>query len=103
MSITISGVSFEGPYSSTDSLQDRSGVYAILCKKNNGNYDLIDVGESAMVKDRVKNHDRKACWNGNCHSSLAVAAYYTPNLQQAGRKEVEQKIRSQFKPPCGER
>lgn len=106
MSITIGTYVFEGPYSSNNSnnyLKDLSGVYAILCKKDNGNYDLIDVGESATVKTRVENHDREACWNGSCRSELNVAVYYTPHLQQSGRKEVEQAIRNKYNPPCGDR
>jgi len=34
MGITISGYSFDGPYLTTDSIEDRSGVYAVLCKKD---------------------------------------------------------------------
>lgn len=103
MSITIAGYSFEGSYSSADSLEDRSGVYAILCKKDNGNYSLVDVGESATVKTRVETHERKSCWNKNCNSSLTVAVLYTPHLQQPGRIGIEQKIRNQYNPQCGER
>jgi hypothetical protein len=103
MPITIAGYSFAGPYSSTNSLEDRSGVYAILCKKDNGNYSLVDVGESATVKSRVETHDRKACWSRNCNSLLTVAVLYTPHLQQSGRLDIEQKIRAQYNLPCGDR
>jgi len=103
MSITIAGYSFEGPYSSTDSLEDRSGVYAILCKKDNSNYSLVDVGESATVKTRVETHERKSCWSRNCNSTLTVAVLYTPYQQQSGRVEIEQKIRSTYDLPCGDR
>jgi hypothetical protein len=103
MAITIAGYSFDGPYSSTNSLEDRSGVYAILCKKNNDKHSLVDVGESATVKTRVETHDRKACWNRNCNSSLTVAVLYTPHLQQSGRIDIEQKIRAQYDLPCGNR
>lgn len=103
MSINIAGYSFDGPYSSADYLEDRSGVYAILCKKDNGDYNLVDVGESATVKSRVENHDRKSCWSRNCNSSLSVAVLYTPYLQQSGRVEIEQKIRVQHDLPCGDR
>lgn len=101
MSITIGNYSFEGPYTTTDNLEDRSGVYAILCNANN-QYRLIDVGESATVKTRVDNHDRKDCWKRNCSGTLSVAVLYTPNQQQAGRIAIEQAIRQQFNPPCGE-
>jgi len=100
MSIQIGGYTFEGPYTSTAKLEDRSGVYAILCQKEGKNY-VVDVGESATVKSRVDGHDRKDCWKRNCNSSLAVAVYYTLNLQQAGRMEIEQELRKQYDPSCG--
>ena len=100
MSIKIGKYNFEGPYTTTAKLEDRSGVYAILCQKN-GNYNLVDVGESALVKSRVETHDRQDCWRRNCNSTLTVAVNYTPNLQQPGRMAVEQEIRAQYDPSCG--
>ncbi len=101
MSIKISGYTFEGPYSSTDYLDDRSGVYAILCD-NGEKYGLVDVGESATVKSRVENHDREDCWKRKCSSpSLRFAVHYTPHLQQSGRTDIEQEIRSRFPNLCG--
>lgn len=100
MTIKIGKHSFDGPYSSTDSLEDRSGVYAILCKREK-EYHLLDVGESAEVKERVDTHDRKGCWEENCDATLTYAVHYTPNLQQPGRKEIEQEIRDQYDTPCG--
>jgi len=101
MSINIAGYTFEGPYTSTDNLEDKAGVYAILCHKGQ-NYLAVDVGESAKVKTRVETHDRKDCWRTNCKSTLAVAVHYTPNLQQAGRRKIEKEIREQHNWPCGE-
>ncbi|MCK4377358.1 MAG: hypothetical protein KAV97_03985 [Actinomycetia bacterium] len=100
MSININNYTFDGPYSSTDKIEDSSGIYAIICKKSDKNY-IIDVGESAKVKYRVENHDRKDCWNKNCREKLTVAVYYTPNLHQSGRMEIEQEIRNKYDIPCG--
>jgi len=98
MSIHINGYSFEGPYSSTYSLRDNSGVYVIICNNN-----LIDVGESASLKSRIENHDRKDCWKRNCSGSISFAVYYTPHLQQSGRMEIEREIRRNHRNiPCGE-
>lgn len=102
MSITIGQYTFEGPYANTDSLQDRSGIYAILCHSDNA-YSLVDVGESATVKSRVDTHDRKDCWSRNCTGTLNVAVLYTPDAQQSGRMQIEQEIRDQYGPPCGKR
>jgi len=101
MSIKIGKYTFNGPYTSTANLEDRSGVYAILCQKEGNNYNVVDVGESATVKSRVDRHDRKDCWKRNCNSTLAVAVYYTPNLQQPGRMAIEEELRKQYDPPCG--
>lgn len=102
MSIKIGNYTFEGPYTKVESLQDKSGVYVILCH-NSQNYNVVDVGESATIKSRIENHDRKDCWKKNCSSTLEVAVLYTPNMQQAGRMGIEQELRDQYKPPCGQR
>jgi hypothetical protein len=103
MSITIVRYRFDGPYSSTESLQDRSGVYVILDYREDRRYYIIDVGESAQVKTRVETHDRRDCWQRHCRGTMYVAVLYTPNLQQPGRSKIEQEIRQQYNPPCGER
>lgn len=102
MSIELSGYKFAGPYSSASSLEDRSGVYAILTPTDATHYKVVDVGESTMVKTRVENHDREPCWRRHANSGgLRYAVYYTPRLQQAGRRAIEQKVRQQYRPPCG--
>jgi hypothetical protein len=105
MSIAIGRWTFEGPYALTESLRlkDQSGVYVILCPTEQNQYRVIDAGESAQVKTRVETHDRKDCWRRNCKGTLYVAVLYTPNLQQPGRSQIEQEIRQQYNPPCGER
>lgn len=105
--VTIPGRSghkytFEGGYTSTDPLQDRSGVYAIL-DKINGKYNLVDVGESCQVKSRIDNHDRKSCWQGKIKGQIECAVFYTPNANQHGRMQVEQDIRANFNDLCGYR
>ena len=102
MSIKIGNYLFDGPYTSTDRLEDRAGIYAILCQKGGESYP-VDVGESATVKTRVENHERKDCWKNNCKGTLAIAVYYTLNLQQRGRMAIEQQIRAHYDVPCGEK
>lgn len=101
MSIELAGYKFRGPYTSTDNLEDRAGVYAILCPTAQNRYKVIDVGESHEVKTRVETHDRKGCWERHCSSTIKYAVYYTPHMQQPGRKEIEQEIRNRYDPPCG--
>jgi len=103
MSITIARYSFAGPFSTKAELEDRSGVYAVLCRKD-GSYSVLDVGEAAAVRTRVQSHDREDCWKRNCSGTIMYAALYTPNLQQPGRMEIEQKIRQALPDiPCGKR
>ena len=102
MSFTVGKYEFAGPFNSTNQLEERSGVYVIVCSVN-GQYQPVDCGESATVKSRVDNHDRGNCWNANCSGTLMVAVLYTPNLQSAGRVAIEQDIRRQYTFPCGQR
>jgi hypothetical protein len=100
MSLNVAKYPFEGPYSTTDNLQDKSGVYVIV-GSSNGTHNPVDVGESSQVKSRIENHDRKSCWKRHCNQNLAVAVLYTPHLQQQGRMQIEQKIRDTYNFPCG--
>jgi hypothetical protein len=100
--IQINGYSFEGPYTTTVSLQDRAGIYAILKLLPNGNYSLVDVGESSQVKSRVATHDRALLWR-QCSTLLFVAVLYTTGWFDFQRRAVESQIRQAYAPPCGER
>lgn len=100
MAIKIGDYQFEGPYTHTDHLHDRSGVYAILDVQPNQTF-VVDIGESAQVKTRIQHHDRAACWQRNRRGSLQVAVLYTPQQQQHGRMLIEQRLRNQFNPSCG--
>lgn len=100
MSITVAGYEFQGPYSSEEYLEDRSGVYVIVCSVD-GRYLPVGCGASATVKSRVLNHDRSDCWRRNCTGTLMAAVYYAPNMQSAGRVALEQKIRVEYSFPCG--
>jgi hypothetical protein len=102
MAISVGNYSFEGPYASTNSLENKSGVYLILCHFNSKYY-LIDVGESATVKTRIENHDRSNCWQKNCKGKLIIAVHYTPNKQKAGRIQIEQELRQRYNAKCGNR
>lgn len=101
MSIKIGSYTFEGPYSSSSSIEDRSGVYAVLCYDGASRPFLLDVGESSEVRTRIQNHDRRHCWYQHCNGTIKYAVYYTPHMQGAGRRSIEQEIRDDYEPPCG--
>jgi hypothetical protein len=100
MAIQIGKYNFEGPYSDASSLRDQSGVYAILGSDGSSPWNVVDVGESDQVRTRVMNHDRSDCWKRQRHARLAYAAYY---CNESDRMRIEQELRAQFKPPCGDR
>ena len=102
MYITFAGYEFDASYPMGEGLKDRAGVYVIV-KSEGDEYKVIDVGESHAVKSRVANHERRDCWEKYCKDDIWICAvYYTPHLKQPGRKEIEQKIREMYNPPCGE-
>ena len=101
MSITIGNYSFDGPFTNAASLENQSGVYSILGRSKQANkWSVVDIGESAGVRDRVENHDRADCWKRQGHASLAVAAHY---CESNSRLNIESALRTQYNPPCGDR
>jgi hypothetical protein len=101
MTITIGNLSFDGPFAGASQFQARSGVYAILGRGAGGsNWNVIDVGESGDVKARVENHDRTTQWQAAGHTTLGVAAFYCDAVT---RMKVEQQLRQQYNPVCGDR
>ena len=102
MSITLlNKYPFEGPFASPSQIKNQSGVYVVLGRKTSlGNLSVIDTGESSAVKERLDNHDRKPCWNGQQFTELNFAAYYT---DERGRMQIEAEVRKGYNPPCGDR
>jgi hypothetical protein len=96
------GYQIDGTYLSPDLLEQIAGVYIIWCEYR-GIWSVLDVGEATDVRARVSNHDRSTCWKQNCIGQIHYSAIYTPNIQQAGRMEIEQKIRSLEPVACGKR
>ncbi len=102
MPVAIENYTFEGPYYHLKDLKDRPGIYAILCRLDNGVTFLIDVGESQEIKSAIEGHERKDCWVKNCKGTLFVAVLYTPELDSRGRQDIETIIRKREFVPCGE-
>jgi len=99
MAIKLGKYSFHGPTKSIDEIKERSGVYAIVCKKDN-EFFLLDVGESPKLRTRIENHDKKDCWIKNCNGQLTIYVHYTPFLNQHGRVLIEKELRELFNPGC---
>lgn len=99
MSIQVGNYHAEGPFGNVKSLLARSGVYVILGRRQQAaNWNVVDIGESGNLQERVSCHDRAPCWRGQGHTELAVAAIYT---DERNRMLIERELRLQFQPPCG--
>lgn len=101
MSINIGNYNFDGPFTDANSLLNQSGVYVIVGKNaQNAKWNVVDIGESEAVRDRVSNHDRQNCWSKQGYRTLAVAAHYCGERE---RMKIERELRQQYNPPCGDR
>ena len=94
------GYHFDGSYQISSLLDAKAGVYVVWCKKENG-WKILDVGESADVRERIENHDRKECWKQNCGGTIYYSATYISDEKE--RKKLEAIIRVAEKVICGER
>ncbi len=101
MSIKIGDYNFDGPFDSTSDLRHKSGVYAILGRDSEDKkWQVVDIGESKDVKDRVENHDREDCWEAQDYEILGYAAYF---CTKSRREIIETILRRKYNPPCGDR
>jgi hypothetical protein len=99
LNVKISDYAFDGPFKSTDSIEDKSGIYAVLHYKEGKCY-LLNIGESSQIKKGIEEHDRKE-WEKTSEGAIEYSVYYTPELKEDDRKEIEAKIRITYRPPCG--
>ena len=101
MTLTIAGYPFEGPFNETKYLESRPGLYAVHIQQDD-DFTLVDLGEAADVRERVRSHDRQDCWLRHSKGGLiSFSAYYTPELPAEYRTQLERMIREDTKPPCG--
>ncbi|OFX43083.1 MAG: hypothetical protein A2046_08700 [Bacteroidetes bacterium GWA2_30_7] len=99
--LKIGRYSFDGIFLNTNKIASMSGVYAVFSVKGK-NKKLIDIGESAYVKDRLDNHNRKDCWSKECtEGNWGFAVHYTYGFHKAGRMKIEQEIRKNHNLACG--
>lgn len=95
MSIIVSNILFEGPYSDIDKLKCQAGIYLIICRKGNKN-SIIDIGESDNIKIKIENCDKKIWAKYANYGKITVAVHYTTNLNQSKRIEIEGKIKNNY-------
>lgn len=100
MNFTRWDYEFDGSYSDAGMLEPKAGVYVIWCDTGNS-WDVLDVGESEDVVDRINNHDRRDCWFINCNGTIRYSATYISDPEE--RRDLENRIRSHEKVICGEK
>ena len=107
MSINISEYTFEGPYPCARAFRLRRspGVYVILGLNYGNRWEVIDVGQSRDIRNRIVSHERRACWSAQNLASLSVAVLYTDRspyrYNEHRRMRLEARIRREYNPPCG--
>jgi len=99
MSFSGWGYNFEGPYSSPDRVPAAAGVYIVWCYQDNV-WSLLDVGQAKDMRERLMNHERADCWRHYCRGSICFYLVVIPAENE--RRELEQSIRRDKNPLCGE-
>jgi len=104
--VTIYNLGFQCVKLEQADFSDVAAIYVILCVGADNKSKVIDVGESGQVGSRINDHDRSDCWNKNCpNKNIWVCIYKTPtsNYTIQQRRDLENKIRTYYKPNCGKR
>jgi hypothetical protein len=99
LTVKIGSYNFDGPFRSTDPIEDKSGIYAVLHYKDGKCY-LLDLGESSKMKTEIEEKTVKE-WEKKSEGKIDFSVYYTPKLKADDRKEIEAKIRSTYLPLSG--
>lgn len=90
---------FSGPHLNASSLPSFSGVY-LITRLVNSQHEVIDVGESASIAQRIPNHDRMYQWNQVSGNAFHV---WTLLADEVNRMMIEKAHRLAYNPVCGER
>jgi hypothetical protein len=95
MGIFIGNYEFKGPYKSTDRLEEKQGLCAVL-HVHRDEYELVDVSESQNVKaDFRKMPEASPSTKG----AFMVAVHYTNEVGQSGRQGMVAEIQKEFTEP----
>ncbi|MFQ5940668.1 MAG: hypothetical protein ACE5KA_03095 [Nitrososphaerales archaeon] len=103
MSITISGIVFDGPYSLSNWDAPRQAALYCILYKEASTWNLAYVGESSNLDEKsISSHHKRDCWIGKAgsESNLYIAVYPMENSTQKQRQAVEVKIKIENEPPC---
>mgnify|MGYP000859486935 FL=1 len=89
----IQGHQFTGPYSVDISFNDVPGIYIIATSGGN----IVDVGETGHLGERINCHDRRPCWDRNQGHFL----WFHGEANSIARLLKESALRRWANPTCG--
>ncbi|MFP4467194.1 MAG: hypothetical protein ACLFP1_09090 [Candidatus Goldiibacteriota bacterium] len=105
-SINLGKYSFLGPLDGARFLYMKKGIFAVLCRdiRETGKFYVVDVDESDDVRSAAINHERQVDWVKACRETgkLAIAVYYTGEMERDERIKIKKYIRGLYDVPCGE-
>lgn len=101
MIMPIANYPFDGPHRSVEKIENRPGVFAVICEFEDKYY-LLDVDYSDDIKQAILNHGRRRCWEKYRKGHIRYAVLYERNLSFEDKEDVERKIRHTYRNiPCG--
>lgn len=104
--LTIGGKSFRCSSLADADFKDIAAIYVILCVDKDGKWEVLDVGQTGELGERIDEHDRKSCWLSNCpNKNVWVCTYPMPTniYTKQQRLNLEKELRNKYNPPCGKR
>jgi hypothetical protein len=105
--VTIAGLAFQCVKLPDADFKDIAAIYVILCViDKDGHWQVLDVGQTGELGERIDGHDRIKCWGEHCpNGNIWVCFYPMPSstYSKEDRLDVEKKLRSDLNPPCGKK
>ena len=106
VNVAIGGYQFACYPLSEAGVVNGAAVYVVLCVSEGGSWQVLDVGQSGDAGQRITSHPRRECWLANCaNRNIWVCIYPMPSSRftKENRLGLEQHLRRQYSPPCGDR
>lgn len=73
--ILIGNYEFKGPFDSPKQIEERAGVFAVLCY-HDGEYDLLEIAFSENLRQGIIDHPDQGDWHSLCQGTLLAAVFY---------------------------
>lgn len=75
--LTIGEHEFHGPFHKADLLEERPGIYVVLCHEGDDIYEVLNVEVAEEnVRQHLMENAEHDLWIGECKGCLCVAALY---------------------------